>query len=378
MIGGFFLSDVDYYEKMREKLSVGAGLGAPKHESVMNFLRMIWNEEEIKLLDNFDRVGETLTVAKVAKKAGMEKQKVKEMLNSLADRGTIIKISNQYGILPFVPGLLEYYYIKQGDSKENMTNGAKMLREVMDTIIPPMFFLTKNPLLRPKLPYDAENRKIIEINKEIRSNSKVLPSELVSEIIKRNEVFVKIPCQCRVIAEMSGDPCELTPSEDEGCLACGFAAETLLNMGMGTKLTKEEAIKHIKEAERKGLVHNGSNSQGPESFYMICNCCSCHCGLLGPTKKHQVPGIQKSSYQPKILPEKCVLCETCLKKCPMDAIYHRYPIKSDNSDEKMILVSNKCIGCGVCAANCNQDAIIMVKTFEDAPEKYPININILG
>ena len=372
------MSEVDYYELIRQKLAVGAGLGAPKHESVMKFLRMIWNKEEVQLLNEFKGVGKTLTASKLAKKAGLDKQKVKEMLNNLVDRGTIIKISNQYGILPFAPGLLELYYIKQGDSKENLENGAKILKEVMDTIMPPMFFLSKNPLLRPKLPYDAEKRKIIEVNKEIRSDSKVLPSELVSEIITRNDVFVKIPCQCRVIAEMSGDPCELTHSEDEGCLACGIAAETLLNMGMGTKLTKEEAIKHIKEAERKGLVHNGSNSQGPEAFYMICNCCSCHCAILGPTKRHQVPGIDKSSYQPKISTEKCVLCETCLKKCPMEAIYHRYPIKADNSDEQMVINLNKCIGCGVCAANCNKDAIIMEKVREDAPKTYPININILG
>ncbi|NHI90961.1 MAG: 4Fe-4S dicluster domain-containing protein [Candidatus Lokiarchaeota archaeon] len=373
------MSDVDYYEEVRQKLKIGEGLGTPKHKSVMEFLRMIWNEEEIQLLNNFEKVGETYSVAKIAKKSGMDKNKVREMLNSLADRGTIIKVSNQFGILPLAPGMLELYYLKCGDSKENLVKGAKILREVMNTVLPPMFFLTDTPILRPKLPYDIEERKIIEINQEIKNESQVLPSDLASELVKRNEIFVRLPCQCRVIGEMAGEPCELTHSSENGCLACGVVAETLTNMGIGEKISKEEAIKHIREAEKKGLVHNGANSRGFEAYSLICNCCSCHCAMLSPMKKHQTPGIQKSNYRPKINAEICILCDICVKKCPMEAIYHRYPMKSDNSDEKIVVFDNKCIGCGVCAANCNKSAIIMEKVIKkEAPESMPFDVNIFG
>jgi len=101
--------------------------------------------------------------------------------------------------------------------------------------------------------------------------------------------------------------------------------------------------------------------------------------MLAPMKKHQVPGIQKSNYRPLIKQEACVLCDTCVKKCPMDAVYHRYPIETDNSDEKIITILDKCIGCGVCAANCKKDAIIMEKVVtKESPEKFPFDVDLFG
>lgn len=373
------MSEIDYYEEVRQKLKIGEGLGTPKHERVMDFLRMIWNEEEVKLLNNFDGVGNALSAAKMAKKAGMDKKIVKKMLNDMADRGTIVRVANQFSIIPLAPGLLELYYLKQGDSKENLIKGAKILREVMNTVLPPMFFLTDTPILKPKMPIDAEARKIIIINENIKNESSILPTDLARELIEKNDVFVKLPCQCRLIGELAGEPCELTHSSENGCLACGVVADTLMNMGIGEVISKEEALEHLRVAEIKGLVHNGANSRGFESYALMCNCCSCHCAMLAPMKKHQVPGIQKSNYQPKINLEACVLCETCAKKCPMDAIYHKYPMKTDNSDEKMIIVLDKCIGCGVCAANCKKDAIIMEKVItKESPEQFPFDVNIFG
>ncbi len=56
-----------------------------------------------------------------------------------------------------------------------------------------------------------------------------------------------------------------------------------------------------------------------------------------------------------------------MKKCPQKAIYHKFPVKSDSSDEQMVVRDEICIGCGVCAINCPENAIKMVKVRDNIP-----------
>ncbi len=361
------MTKIDYYESIRQKLNTVKGFGAPKHKKILEFLKIIWNDEEVRLLNNFKGVGKFVAAGKVAEKAGMEESRVKEMLDGMAAKGTIVQFGGQYGLIPFVPGILELYYLKLGDTEENHKKAAKLLREVIDKVIPGMTLKSKKGLLTPKLPFEAKE-KLILIDKKINNESQVLPHELVEELINKNDYFVALPCQCRLIGEYADEPCELTKADESGCLACGMAAQALVAMGIGKKITKEEAIAHIKGAAKKGLIHNGANSSGPQSYMLICNCCPCHCGLLSPTVKHGVPaGVTASNYRPVINQELCKKCETCIKKCPMDALFHKWPIKTDSSDEEIVSFQDKCMGCGVCAVNCPENAILMEKVLFDVP-----------
>ncbi len=369
------MTEIDYYEEVRQRLRLGK-LAVPKHKKIIEFFKIIWNEEDIKLLSHFDGPGKLLTAVKLSKRTGMEKSRIKEILDRLFKKGTIIKIGNSYGLLPLLPGIFELYFLTGGDTEENMIKVAKLLRSAFDSILPPMFFVLQNPLFRPKLPYAAKE-KLIKIDETVEAGKEVYPYELVEEIINRNDYFVGLRCQCRQVGELAEEPCEKAPSE-LGCLACGIVAKQLTSLGIGKPLSKEQAIDLIKKAEKAGLVHCGANSSGLETHILICNCCNCHCGMLEPTAKHGVPGIQRSNFFPKIDNTLCMLCETCAKKCPMTAIFHRWPFESDSSDERMIVL-DKCIGCGICAANCPNNAIKLEKIRDsDPPTQFAININIFS
>ncbi len=132
-------------------------------------------------------------------------------------------------------------------------------------------------------------------------------------------------------------------------------------------LNKEEAIEFLKETEKRGLVHNAIFDKGYESSNFFCNCCKCHCGALYPAKLFHEIGVHQSNYAPQFNNDLCKKCETCTRKCPKEAIYHKFPLKSDFSDEKMILKEEMCIGCGICAANCPNDAIKMKKVRDIIP-----------
>ncbi len=363
---GLPMSDVDYYEIVRQKLKLGP-VYAPKHKLIFELLKTLWNEEEIKVLSYFEGVGKFTSPRKIAKAASLPKDKVKEVLKRLASRGTIIGMGNQFGLLPLLPGVFELYYSVYNDSKEKLQKIAKLYRELFDKILPQQLIQTDFTLFRPLLPYEAKE-KLIKVDESIDNQSQVLPYELVENLINSHDLFVVKPCDCRKIGELSGEPCEVASSE-LGCLFCGFAAQFLIDRGIGKQLTKEEAIQFLKDTEKAGLVHNAANSSGPESGLLICNCCGCHCGTLYPFKNHHITSVTPSNFAPKIDTELCVLCDTCLKKCPLGIIYHQWPNEADSSDERMVVRDEFCIGCGVCASNCPKNAIALVKVRDIVPPK---------
>jgi Fe-S-cluster-containing hydrogenase component 2 len=61
-----------------------------------------------------------------------------------------------------------------------------------------------------------------------------------------------------------------------------------------------------------------------------------------------------TSYIAKANNEECIGCETCVEKCPMEAI--------SLQDSLAVINEERCIGCGVCAHLCPQKAIAIERT----------------
>lgn len=121
--------------------------------------------------------------------------------------------------------------------------------------------------------------------------------------------------------------------------------------GIARLITKEEALEILKECEEKGLVHMGSNTSKYLEF--LCNCCSCHCGVLNNLNKLGRPIWGASSgYLALVDGELCEACGTCEEMCPMEAI-------AVKDDDVAAVDENRCIGCSVCASHCPSDAISM-------------------
>ncbi|MFX0133084.1 MAG: ATP-binding protein [Candidatus Hodarchaeota archaeon] len=349
------MTEIDYYENVRQKLSLGRFV-TPKHDKIIELLKIFWDEETIEILNHFPNAGELITVKELVEKTGKPKSEIKKLLRIAAKKRTIAKVGRGYGLAPLLPGVFEAYYVAQQDSEENLKKAAKLYRYIFENALVSRAreeikdkergFFEFTPLL----PYEAKER-LIRIDETVDSESQILSYELVEEMINRNEAYAVIPCQCRIIGELTGKPCRV-PSE-MGCFAVGLLAKAFADMGIGRALTKEEAIEFIKETEKEGLVHNVTAATVSDNM-IICNCCNCHCGALLPMKKFQIKSVRQSNFAPKNDPELCVLCENCLKICPVEAISH-------SSDDKMITNYDMCIGCGLCASNCPENAIKMEK-----------------
>ena len=76
------------------------------------------------------------------------------------------------------------------------------------------------------------------------------------------------------------------------------------------------------------------------------------------------PGLFfNSGFDPKFNAELCVACETCIDRCPPEAL--------SMGDEGVPVVDfDRCFGCAVCATGCPEEAITMVTKPEfTAPPK---------
>ena len=354
------MTEIDYYERVRQKLSVGPVI-APKHEKIYELLKIFWDKETIKLLSFFPQIGKLISISELEEKSDLSRTEIKKLLKIAVKKKTLNKAGSRYGLEPILPGVFEAYFIAREDSEENLKNAAKIFRFLFKNLISPHIIQKDFELFRPLLPIESKD-KLIEIDETIDSQSKVLPYELVEDLINKNNHFAVIPCQCRLVGELSGEPCEIATSE-MGCFITGIGAQAIVNFGYGRALTKEEAIEYLKETEKAGLVHCTSNSYGGEHLIFICNCCPCHCGALRPTIKYKFHTVRPSNFEPQINPEICKRCKICLKKCPLEAIsYHE-------DEDKMIINYDLCIGCGICATNCPQNAILMKKTRNIIPPK---------
>jgi Pyruvate/2-oxoacid:ferredoxin oxidoreductase delta subunit len=369
------MSESDLYEIVRQKMVLGP-LYAPKHKSITKLLKLFWNEQEIKILSHFESADKWVTINELEERTGIPRKEIRIILASSVEKGTIDRNMNKYCLLPVIPGIFERYYQRRKDTEENHIKAAELYRNIMKDVLSQAIFEKNFKIFRPLLPIEAED-KLIEINTEFNVQSQALPYELVKNLIDKNEEFAVIPCQCRLIGELSGEPCKIAPSE-MGCFIVGLGAQRAIQQYPGArKLTKEEAIEFIKETEKAGLVHNTIWDKGYESSHFICNCCSCHCGALYPSNllhlSEKESAVQASNFAPKFNMELCIKCETCLRKCPNGAILHKWPNASDSSDEQMILRKELCIGCGICAVNCPKDAIKMIKVRDiEPPEKNKI------
>ncbi|MFO8010597.1 MAG: 4Fe-4S binding protein [Dehalococcoidia bacterium] len=137
----------------------------------------------------------------------------------------------------------------------------------------------------------------------------------------------------------------------EVCLLLGFYADYYADLGMGRRITQEEALEILEMAENAGLVHQFADSLDPGA---ICNCCPDCCGDLRMLK--MIPNAADfviSNHFSQVNPDLCNGCEACVDHCPMEAI-------SIAENQVAAINLERCIGCGLCVKTCPTGALMLV------------------
>ena len=131
----------------------------------------------------------------------------------------------------------------------------------------------------------------------------------------------------------------------------GERAEHLVQRLGGRRITKPEAKDILDSCEEAGLLHMSRNTT--EDIDFICNCDRWHCNVVANVLKQPKPSLAfNSGFKPVFDSGRCVSCETCIERCPPQAL-------AMDENNVQVLNADLCFGCGVCATGCPEDAISM-------------------
>ncbi len=272
------------------------------------------------------------------------KDEIYPYVESMADKGVVATRKKDgvmlYKLLPVVPGIFEFQFMRGGDTDKDRRL-ARLLRAYADAaetevrkVIPIPDNVT--PFMR-----------VIPIERTIQAGQRVFTYDQLSSYIESADAISVGHCYCHHEDYLLGK--ETCDAPEYRCMSFGPGALYTSERGIARLITKEEAFDILKDCEEKGLVHMSSNTSKYLEF--LCNCCSCHCGVLNKLNKLGKPIWGASSgYLAKVDDAACEQCETCVEMCPMEAI---------SMADAAVIDENRCIGCGVCATHCPPEAIAM-------------------
>jgi electron transport complex protein RnfB len=326
------MGDETYYELRALLDKFPRGFLETKSGVEMKILKKLFTEEEAKLTVQLSTVLEEIN--DIADRLAWDVDDLRPRLDELANKGLIFRIRRQdksyYRAAAYAIGLYEYS-VKRMDKEL-----AALFRQYYE-----------EAYVESKGEYKIPGFKILPVEQGISSESVLLPYQKVEQSIREARKIAVSECSCRKEAILLGEGCE---HPLDNCLSFGAAAEYYIEAGLGREVSADEAIKILKEADESGLIHAGANSTHLSN---ICNCCPCCC--LGLKTLIRKGGSRENHFNPIFEPiieaDECTACESCLDRCPVEAITVEDIAQFDR---------DKCLGCGLCASACPVEAISMI------------------
>jgi len=324
---------MDIYEELRKVLDAHP-TGAPKSKFFDEILRLTFTPEEAAVAAKM--CFSPRNVEQISAATGVEPKKLEEMLEAMANKMAIF--SNEkggkrlYGLIPTIPGLFEFPFMKGGGTPRLKKLG-RLWEEYHHEAMGAAFGATSTPLTR-----------VVTVEKALTSQNQAHPYEEVANIIKNAETIALAECACRASVNHCDKPRDV-------CLIFESPAKFLIARGYARGISKEEAMKVLDRSEKAGLVHTSNNSS--DKAFLICNCCPCCCTILrGRSRLHLPHAFASSAFIPRVNPKDCNGCGICAEeRCPMQAIEMR--------DDVAVILPDKCIGCGLCVTGCPSEAIVL-------------------
>jgi NAD-dependent dihydropyrimidine dehydrogenase PreA subunit len=190
--------------------------------------------------------------------------------------------------------------------------------------------------------------------------SHILPRHEIEAVINASTHLSIDPCICRIYNQNCDAPLYT-------CLRINFAA-SIRQEETGRGITKQEALKIVRNARKHGLILVLEHCIRPYQ-YNICMCCTCCCVPKQFRYQFGMNVYNNGPYFPTMNQEKCQLCGKCIPKCPVEVIYE--------ANQKISVKIEECLGCGVCEDTCPNNAITMEKSRDGKrDESEPGKINL--
>jgi len=341
------------YDKLVDALNARTGYPCLKCPELIAVLEFLFTPQEAELAAKLPM--NRISAKTLARDISGNPKAVESVLESMADKGLVttqkIEEVRDYVLIPLLPGTFEIQLMR-GETDERAKKLARLFQNYFDATRQAE---TPAPRTYTAVPF----ARVITVEEEVPAGVKIHPYDKVSEYIAQADSISVGTCYCRHFAELLGnDPCD---RPKENCFSFGTQAEFLIERGFNKPVSKEKALKILDEAEKAGLVHCSSNTSEYISF--MCNCCSCHCGILRSIVTADRPNsTADSSFIMSVDEEECIGCGDCVERCQVSAI--------TMEGEQVVRDAERCIGCGLCVSACTTGALRLIPR-EKAPVPPP-------
>jgi len=355
------------YKKVTQAINSAGGTPFAVNDILISIVKHITSEEDLDFILVFKKQ-KSQTMEQLKLSSNLTEEEILKKVKKLAKKGLIFNQPNRQGVLvfrlmPFINvGVFEYTFMKKleytNEEKEIADLFAKLFKEsrelwVSNYDILDSYLERMQPIDRT-IPF-TENKETgkeinITINKELEvPEQKILPTQRVEELVEKFDEIAVGHCFCRHHKDLLGKSCKQTDIR-ENCFTFGKSARYTSEQGFSRLISKDEALKILKQSEHDGLVHKAFHPHFDikRDETSICNCCTCCCGNFGN------PTVNATNYFAQVNQDLCVGCGTCVEKCSTSSMQL-------NEEGKAERIGEYCIGCGVCAYFCPENAISLVE-----------------
>jgi NAD-dependent dihydropyrimidine dehydrogenase PreA subunit len=341
----------EVYEKLARQLDALPNRFPATESGVeITLLEKIFSPHEAVLAAEMELKKKPASV--IAEEAGVPLKEVRKTLKDMVRKRIILFSKGEkelvYGLMPFVVGVYEELLPR--------------LDEEMAGLFEAYFQETQGGITGEGLSV----HRVVPVQESIDFELEVYPHEKASDLIDKAKAWGVRDCICRVQKDLIGDPCD---HPVENCLVFAPIEGVFDNSEVDRAITKEEALKILKEAEDAGLVHTTGNYRDHNSY--ICNCCTCSCGILRSVAEfNNSSAVASSDFLAIVDEELCIACGDCLVRCQFDAL--------EVDGVTCLIDSANCVGCGLCVSVCPEEALVLIRRPEGDVPLPPENIKVWG
>ncbi len=335
----------DIYVKLAEHLDKAVA-GVPMSPTLLEILKMLYPGEEAEVAVRLT-IYENRTLEQWKEAIPGKADRLAEILDRMARRGTVLTEQKPgrdriYRLLPIVVGFSEAPFLSGEDTEFKRRLAPLWDKYLMEDFGPEME--RGLPLIR-----------VVPIGESLEDETEVLPDDALEKRLDEASFMAVGHCPCRQIGAYLDKGCG---RNTENCMHFGSMGRYIVDVGIGRRIDREEALAILRQATRDGLVHVCDNVQG--SLHTICNCCSCCCAFFRAKLVNDYDTVSRSSYVARVDEGACISCGLCEERCPVNAV--------TVGDGPAVVDEDVCIGCGVCTPTCGaEDAVRLVLRSDAAP-----------
>ena len=341
------MSESVYRELLKVMKKRGGGYSGMDIPEYYAMVETMFSPEEARVNNAMPRG--PFTAEKLSEILQNDHDEVLTTLEEMADKGlcTAFKVEGvqYYMSARFAPGMMEYPFMS-GSTSEWHKKLAVLIQKYKKAF-------DRNSQVDAS---DFPPFRVITIDKAVEAENTVRTYDQVQTYIDANEDIAVSQCFCRHAALLRGEDIHGMPNEV--CMTFGILAKFAIERLGAKKLSREEAREVLDRSEEAGLVHMVQNMADDVGF--ICNCDRWHCVTIQTAFRYQKPGLYfNSGFDPRFDADLCTACETCIDRCPSEAL----ALKDDLPEVDF----DRCFGCAVCASGCDDNAISMVNKMNYTP-----------